>query len=477
MFEPGLCLGMKLRHRYSISIFLIGSLCIAAMLADRALSTQKLLGERAEARAEALAAAAAREIIDPLQKGDDKTVQDRLRILSELRGVERIQVVDMGGRPTHGSGRRFGHPDEEALHRTGRELFAGPGGEARAVEVSISADGFKRAIFPVLARGALSGALSILFLGLASWWLGRLAGAKIEALSSAVATMDGAATPKLPDIARNSEIGALSRAFLDLHRRLKEEGARRRTMEAQRDDMINMLVHDLKHPLTIFRMSMSILKDIGETSHAAGFATALSLATRSTARMEAMLDGVLQAAVMENAPRPPERVRTPIVDFVKTCAAEDALIVKASKRPWSLEIDPGLEGSWILAHPAMLRRLVGNLVLNAVDHAPEGTPVTFGARRAEKDASSVEIFVSNAASQIQMEPEAMLRGKYHSSGDNSHAGLGLAFCRLAAKSHSGRIGARLRDDGQVVFSVIIPMGRGETPPALTRKEVSAHEAD
>lgn len=466
---------MKLRHRYSLSIFLIGSLCVAAMVADRALSTQKLLGERAEARAEALASAAAREIIDPLQRGDDKAVRDRLRIFSELSGVERVQVVDMSGRATHGSGRRFGHPDEDALHRTARELFAGPGGEARAVEVSISADGFKRAIFPLIARGALWGGLSIVLLGLASWWLGRLAGGKIEALSSAVAGMDGDASLELPDISRNSEIGALSRAFLDLRRRLNEEGARRKKLEAQRDDMTNMLVHDLKHPLTVFRMSMSILNDIEASSQAPGFSTALSLATRSTARMEAMIDGVLQAAVLEHAPQPPERVRTPIVEFMKNCAEEDSLIVKASKRPCRLEIGPELKGRWILAHPAMLRRLMGNLVLNAVDHAPEGTAVTIGARRSTKDASSVELFVSNDASKIQLEPEAMLRGKYQSSGGNSHAGLGIAFCRLAAKSHSGRIEARLNDDGRVIFSATIPMGRDETTSAPTHKEVPVHE--
>ena len=466
---------MKLQHRYSLSIFLVGSLCIAAMIADRALSTQKLLGERAEARAEALASAAAREIIDPLQKGDDKTVRDRLRIFSELSGVERIQVMDMSGRVTHGSGRRFGHPDEYALHRAGRELFEGPGGEARAVEVSISADGFKRAIFPLIARGALWGGFSIVLLGLASWWLGRLAGGKIEALSSAIAGMDGDASLKLPDISRNSEIGALSRAFLDLRRRLSEEGARRQNLEAQRDDMTNMLVHDLKHPLTVFRMSMSILNDIEASSRAPGFATALSLATRSTARMEAMVDGVLQAALLNHAPRPPERMRTPIVEFMEHCAEEDALIVKSSKRPWRLDLGPGLTGRWILAHRQMLRRLMGNLVLNAVDHSPEGTPVTLGARRSDKDASCVELFVSNDASQLQLEPEAMLRGKYRSSGENSHAGLGLAFCHLAAKFHSGRIDASLRVDGKVEFSVTIPMGRDEIASAPAREEVPVHE--
>lgn len=466
---------MKLRQRYSISIFIVGSICFAAMVADRALSTQKLLGERALARAEAFASALAREIIDPVQAGNDKTVLNRLRLFSELKGVERVRVMDINGRVTHGSGRRFGHPDEEALHRTGRELFEGPAGQPRVVEVSITADGFKRAIFPLLARDLVWGGLSLVLLGVASWWLGSLIGGKIEGLSDAVARMDGDSAPKLPDLTRNSEIGSLSRAFLDLHRRLKDESQRRRKLEEQRDDMINMLVHDLKHPLTIFRMSMSILNDIDTSAQPRGIATALSLAARSTARMEAMIDGVLQAARLEHAAQPPERKRISITKFVEECAEENALIVKATKRPWRLELGPGLEDRWILAHPAMLRRLIGNLVLNAVDHAPDGTAVTFGARRPEKDPSSVELFVTNDASLIQMEPEAMLNGKYQSSGENSHAGLGIAFCRLAAKAHSGRIDARLTEGGLVVFAAVIPMGRAEPAPAPKIKEAPAHE--
>jgi signal transduction histidine kinase len=191
--------------------------------------------------------------------------------------------------------------------------------------------------------------------------------------------------------------------------------------------------------------------------------------------MEAMVDGLLQAARLEHAAQTPEWARTPIVGFLENCASENALIVKSSNRPWQLVIDPELGGRWMFSHPSILRRMVGNLVLNAVDHSPEGTPVILGARRHQKNASCVEIFVSNDASKLQLEPEALLRGKYQNTGDNSHAGLGLAFCRLAAKSHSSRLDSQLLENGQVVFSVTIPMGRDEIAPAPNIKEVPIHE--
>ncbi len=454
---------MKLRHRYALSIFSVGGLCIAIMLVDSLAGTQKLLGERAEARAEALASAVAGEIIDPLQAGDDKTVLNRIRLFSEVKGVEQIQITDMNGRVTHGAGRRIGHPDEQALHRIGRELFAGPRGEARTVEVAISADGIKRAIIPLLVRGALWGGFSLVILGVASWFLGKRAGRKIEELIAAVSRIEDSTSIDLPDIDRNSEIGALSRAFQELHRRLKAEAARRKLLEEQRDDMVNMLVHDLKHPLTIFRMAISAFGECAPGGRSREFANTLSMAARGTARMEAMIDGILQTANLERAPEPPPRLRTPVTAFLRNCAEEDALIVESSKRKWSLSVDPALKNRWIWANTPMLRRLIGNLVLNAIEHAPDGTEVTLGAKLKDESGESVELFVSNDASPFQLDSKSLLHGKYRSSTGSSHAGLGLEFCRLAAKFHSGQFHAAQESDGHVVFSLLIPLGKDHTP--------------
>lgn len=454
---------MKLRHRYSISIFLVGVICVVAMVADRALSTKGLLGERASARAEALASAVAREVIKPLQSGDGRVVRERLGLFTELAGVESIRIVDAGDQPLFTAGRRFGKPDEDALKRTARELFAGPGGEARTVEVIVSSEGYKKALLPVLFRGALWGGASIALLALVSWWLGNLAGRKIETLIQAIALIDGDASLDLPDVSANSEIGALSRGFQELRRRLKEEGARRRKSEEQRDDMVNMLVHDMKQPLMIFHMAMTTLDGSETVARDKDVLLAMSMARRSTARMDAMVDGVLQTVSLERYGEPPERVRTSIEELLKECSQEGAMIARASDREWRLTVDPALNGRWVLAHPAMLRRLVGNLILNAFDHSPEGTPLTLGAKPSGTDPSSVEVFMINDAPELALEPEALLEGKRGGSAHGSHAGLGLAFCRHAAKLHAGRLEAERLEDGRVAFRAVLPMGRADGP--------------
>lgn len=451
---------MKIRHRYSLVIFLVGALGSLAMVVDRVTGTRRLLEERASARAEALAAAVAREVVDPLQQGDERAVLRRLKLLADMPGIERIQILDARGRALHSARQRFARPDEGAIRRRARELVAGAGDAPLAVEVAVWADASSGALLPLLTRGALWSALSVAMLALASWWLGRLAGSKIELLIDAVRRIDDDSSSKLPDLDRNSEIGALSRAFQDLRRRLKEEGARRARLEERRDDMTAMLVHDLKHPLTVFRLAMSILNDAASSSRKDGIESALSLAGRSSSRMEAMIDGVLQVARLEHGEEPPERTRVPVLQFLEDCAEEDALIVKAAGRPWRLESDPSLRGAWILAHPAILRRLVGNLVLNAIDHSPEGSEVTLGARRSAGDPARVELYVLNDASALASEPEELLQGKYRTTGGGSHAGLGLAFCRFAARWHSGRLDAERLEDGRIAFRVAMPLGPG-----------------
>ncbi|MDX6768394.1 MAG: HAMP domain-containing sensor histidine kinase [Elusimicrobiota bacterium] len=466
---------MKLRQRHALSIFAVGLFCGAALVADRAASTRRLLSERAQARAEAIAAAVARGVQEPAGAGDADAVASRLKLFADLSGVERVQILDARGRARFTATHRYGRPPEGALRRAASEHFAGAGDEPLSVSVAVWTDASEGALWPTVVRGAAWTLLSVATLALVSWWLGRLAGRKIEQLVDAVNRAPGDFSRHLPDLTMNSEIGALSRAYRDLQRRLKEEHDRRLKLEAARDDMTAMLVHDLKHPLTVFRLAMSLLTDAVSAAREPDIASALSLAGRSSSRMESMIDGVLQVARVEQGDEPPDRVRVPVLEFLDDCAQEDSLIVGANGRPWRLERDLSLHGGCILAHPAMLRRLVGNLVLNAIDHSPDGTEVVLGARAAHDDPLSVVIYVLNDASRLDSDPESLLQGRFQGEGGPSHAGLGLAFCRFAARWHSGRLDAKRLDDGRVEFSVRMPLGRSEGAPGRETREEQAHE--
>lgn len=448
---------MMLRHRFSLALFLAGAAGLAALLTDRVYATGELLDARAASRAETLAAAGARDLHRSLVRGDKTAVQDLLRFLSEVQSVERAALVDSAGREL-AAARGPAAPSGERHRFVAREPVDAGGGSPLWLEVTIHPARRRDAFAEVAGRGALWSLACLAALAFTSWRLGALAGRKLEALAAAVEKLDDGGPISLPESGSSSEIGTLSRSFAELRRRLRLAAEERRRLESQRDDMINMLVHDMKQPMTVFRVSLAMLEDPGERPQER-VGEALAIARRGLTRLESMIDGVLQSACLQRGATPRKR-RIALARFLQECAEEDGLVLRGAGRPWRLTMAPEIQGRWIFAHRPMLRRLLGNLLLNALDHSPDGSPVSMSAHLT-RDGGSVEVAIENEAPQGSA--PVFDTPAYTSGEESSHAGLGLAFCRMAARWHGGRFAGRL-EDGRVIFALTLPLGGVEASP-------------
>ncbi|HTQ06810.1 MAG TPA: ATP-binding protein, partial [Polyangiaceae bacterium] len=112
----------------------------------------------------------------------------------------------------------------------------------------------------------------------------------------------------------------------------------------------------------------------------------------------------------------------------------------------------------VKADPDLLRRVLENLLDNALRHAPEESTVTLTA--AERD-GEFEIRVADQGSGVPaamreriFDPFVQVESKDRSV-TRSGRGLGLAFCRLAVEAHGGRLWV---EDGApgAVFCVRLP---------------------
>jgi two-component system, sensor histidine kinase and response regulator len=86
----------------------------------------------------------------------------------------------------------------------------------------------------------------------------------------------------------------------------------------------------------------------------------------------------------------------------------------------------------------LIRRVVENLVDNAIRHAPEGSAVRVTAMPV---AAGVELRVADAGAGV---PEALRQRVFDrfvqgEAASHSGRGLGLAFCKLAIDAHGGEI--------------------------------------
>ena len=116
----------------------------------------------------------------------------------------------------------------------------------------------------------------------------------------------------------------------------------------------------------------------------------------------------------------------------------------------SIAIRPRIAARRINADRELIRRILQNLVHNAIRHSPPHSKVEIEAR---PTAGGVAIRVLDRGPGIPEEQRERIFDRYVSCG--SH-GLGLAFCRLAVEAHGGTICVKPREGGGSAFCIHLP---------------------
>ena len=109
-------------------------------------------------------------------------------------------------------------------------------------------------------------------------------------------------------------------------------------------------------------------------------------------------------------------------------------------------------------HEEQLRRVLFNLIQNAIRHTPPDGSVTV---RAEDVEGGVEIEVADTGVGIQPSELPLIFDRFYRGSEMIEArsegsGLGLAIAQAIAEAHGGSISARNVDAGGAEFTVRLP---------------------
>jgi signal transduction histidine kinase len=316
----------------------------------------------------------------------------------------------------------------------------------------------------VAAEGVGATVTSLLALALAAWLLGTFAGERIERV---VARIEGLASdpekfrPLRADGLAGAEVSRLAAAFNRMGASLKAETARRRELEAEKRELSAMLVHDLKTPLTVIRSGIALLAEVapsgpdGRREHARTY----ELLEMSTARLQRMVEDVLQLAKLEESA---ELQRVDVVDLTalaRSCAHDFGLI--AADRRQTLELRLDQPAPPVLGDPALLRRVLDNLVHNAVEPTPSGGRIAIGVR---PDGAGVTVEVSDSGPGVPPEARGDVFRKFFQKDVKRHVGnvgLGLALCEKVVSRHGGTIGVADAEPKGAKFFFTLPSPEAE----------------
>jgi signal transduction histidine kinase len=248
---------------------------------------------------------------------------------------------------------------------------------------------------------------------------------------------------------RLNRLNAANREYYELVRRQRDDLMR---LQLQKERLMAFVVHDLKNPVSAVDLyAQLLLRDKGLPEEARGVAASIRGEVRALMRL---ILNLLDISKSEEGRLAPTLTTVDLSELLGDVF--EAFEISARAKSVSLESE--LDARSVEADADLVRRLVENLLENALRHAPRDTKVRVSTARFGNE---VELRVADAGTGVPAEMRTSIFERFvqvesdDRSVSRSGRGLGLAFCRLAVEAHGGRIWLEDADPG-AVFCVRLP---------------------
>jgi two-component system heavy metal sensor histidine kinase CusS len=232
------------------------------------------------------------------------------------------------------------------------------------------------------------------------------------------------------------------------------QNKRLQALQADKEVLTSLIVHDLRAPLSAVRSNLDWLKAEVAALNNRDASEAVVESRQVVDRLTGMINDLLNVTGLESNALALSR------EAIVARAFLDALARQLSTQAASkqLVVDVVADELSFSADKALLQRALENLTSNALRYTPRGGRVRLEARR---DGDDVLLAVRNDGPTIPAHARPTLFDKYTQGGDvkeNRRAGwgLGLYFCRLCAESHGGRVSVEDSPDFATSFVVRLP---------------------
>jgi signal transduction histidine kinase len=231
--------------------------------------------------------------------------------------------------------------------------------------------------------------------------------------------------------------------------RARNELAERNAELSLKKSLAQSIVHDLKSPLAGILGNLELLA--GRSGHEVQ--PLIERCMKGAERMRKMILDLLDVERIEDGQLVPDVTCLDLADLARGAIDEHETQARSRRVELSLVADGT---PCAAADPALVRRIVDNLLANALAHSPSGGRVEL---RVGSRPEGVELAVTDQGPGVPEELREKVFEKYArvgNPGDSSNRGLGLTFCRLAIEAHGGSIWVEAGATGGACFRALLP---------------------
>lgn len=219
----------------------------------------------------------------------------------------------------------------------------------------------------------------------------------------------------------------------------------RKEAEKLRQDLVNMLIHDLRGPIgnlintiELLPMLMASSPEMAAAADNPTLHNLLEMAKHNGQVIRDLIDSMLDVSRLEQGEVPLQRSLVKIEKTVQS--VQEQVTPRAEIKEMGLTFNPLPEVPPLWIDGGMIRRVLINLLDNAIKYTPNKGEVSL---TTTVDDDSVTFAISDNGPGISKTDQAQVFKKFsrvdHFDNELSGVGLGLAFCKLAAQAHDGSI--------------------------------------
>ncbi|HXB20012.1 MAG TPA: HAMP domain-containing sensor histidine kinase [Candidatus Solibacter sp.] len=280
----------------------------------------------------------------------------------------------------------------------------------------------------------------------------------VKELASAAAEIGSGNWHVHVETTSHDEIGRLARAFNQMTEELVTQ--RERLVQSERvaawRELARRLAHELKNPLFPLQITVENLlraRQAGPEQFEEVFRESTSTLLAEIANLKTIIGRFSDFSKMPA----PQFQAVDLDDMVLSVVKLFQGQLMREPNPIQADLQLGRIPA-VKADPVLLRRVIENLVLNAVDAMPKGGKLTFRTRTADKYA----LFeLTDTGQGLTPEECERLFTPYYTTKQHG-TGLGLAIAQSVISDHQGRISVSSRKNEGTTFLIEVPLWETET---------------
>jgi len=257
----------------------------------------------------------------------------------------------------------------------------------------------------------------------------------------------------------SDELGQLGRSFNQMADALVESMASMKMNDALRRELVANVSHDLRTPLASIQGYLETIfmkkEDLDEERRQ----QFLDIIYQNTTMLNRLVGELFELSKLDAKQSEPEIEPFSLAELVQDTVME--FRPQAEERGVELKADFPQDLPLVRGDIGMIARILTNLIENAFDHAPPGSPVHVELEPGER---TVRVTISDRGPAVAPEMADRIFDKFaHADVEiprRDKRGLRLAFCKLAVEAQGGSAGVETGSGDGATFWFELPRAAG-----------------